>query len=97
MGCLLDLRPGNRLVAGNPLLLIYVCLDQARIDRKCLATNEPGRNAHRHHALEHPAQGIAVTETLMPRAAEHRMIGDFVLETELTKPAIGQIDLHLST
>ena len=32
--------------------------------------------AHRHHALEHSAQGIALTEALVPRTAEDRMIGD---------------------
>src|SRR5579863_448420 len=31
----------------------------------------------------------------MPGAAEHRMIGYPVLDAELTKPPIGQIDLHL--
>ena len=31
-GCLLGLRPGNRLIARHPLLLVHCCLDQARID-----------------------------------------------------------------
>src|SRR5262249_9795562 len=53
--CLLGLRPGNRLIAGRPLLLVHVCLDQARIDRKPFAANQPNRDALRHHALEHPA------------------------------------------
>ena len=76
MGCLLCLRPAHRLVAGNPLLLVHIRLDQARIDRERFAANQPGRDAHRHHALEHPAQGIALAEAFMPGTAEHRMIGD---------------------
>jgi hypothetical protein len=83
------------LVAGNPLLLVHIRLDQARIDRERFPANEPGCDAHCHHALEHPAQGIALTETFMPRTAEHRMVGDLVLDAELAKPPVRQIDLHL--
>ena len=95
MGCFLRLRPGNRLVTGHPLLLIHIRLDQARIDRECFAANKPSRDAHRHYALEHAAQGIALTKTLVPRTAEHRMIGDIVLDPELAKPPIREIHLHL--
>jgi hypothetical protein len=42
-GCLLGLRPGDRLIAGQPLLLGRVCPDQARIDRKPFAANQPSR------------------------------------------------------
>jgi hypothetical protein len=96
MRCFLTLRPGNRLVAGEPLLLVHICCDQARIDRERFAANKPSRDARRHHALEHPAQDIALTKARMPRTAEHRMIGNPVLDTELAKPSVGQIDLHLS-
>jgi len=96
MRCFLTLRPGNRLVAAEPLLLVHICLDQARINRERFATNKPSRNACRHHTLEHPAQGVALTKAIMPRTAEHRMIGYPVLDTELAKPPVGQIDLHLS-
>src|SRR4029077_2772169 len=37
-----------------------------------------------------------LAEALVPRTAEHRMIGYLVLDAELAKPPIGQIDLHLS-
>src|SRR5262249_12446094 len=53
-GCLLGL-PGDRLIAGQPLLLSRVCPDQARIDRKSLAANQPSCDALRHYAFEHPA------------------------------------------
>jgi hypothetical protein len=55
LGCHLCPRPCKRLIARNPFLPIHVRLDQARIDRERLASNQPGRNAHRHHTLEHPA------------------------------------------
>src|SRR5262249_100054 len=96
MRCFLTLRPGNRLVAGEPLLLVHVCLDQARLNHAPFATNNPGREACRDQTRQRPAQGVARTEALMPRTAEHRMIGTPFLDTELAKPPVGQIDLHLS-
>ena len=35
--------------------------------------------------IVHSAQGIALTEALVPRTAEDRMIGNFVLDAELAK------------
>jgi hypothetical protein len=64
--------------------------------RGCFAANKPGRDAHRHQALEHPAQSIALSEPFMPGSAEHRMIGDIVPDPELAEPPVCQIDLHLS-
>jgi hypothetical protein len=46
--------------------------------------------------IEHSAQGIALTEALVPRTAEDRMIGNLVLDAELAKPPVGEIDPHLS-
>ena len=54
MGCLLCLWPCKRLVAGDPLCLVHIRLDQARIDRERFTSNQPGHDAHRHHALEYP-------------------------------------------
>src|SRR4029450_13664150 len=92
-------RPHTRREAidgGEPLLLVHICCDKPRIDREPFAASKPSRDARRHHALEHPAQDIALTKALMQRTAEHRMIGNPVLDTELAKPSVGQIDLHLS-
>src|SRR5262249_36752263 len=91
----LGLRPSDRLVAGHSLLPTHVGLDQARIDRECFRTNQPGLDAHRNDALEYPAQGIAFAKALMACARKYRMIGDLVLDTELTKPPVRQIDLDL--
>ncbi len=62
-------------------MLVHIRLNQARIDRERFAANEPGRDAHRYHALEYTAQSIALAEPLVPRATEHPgMIGNlFVL------------------
>src|ERR1700747_2197625 len=96
MGGLLRLRPCNRLGAGHPLLLVYIRLDQACIDRERFAPNEPGRNAHCHYPLEDPTQSVALPEALVPRTAEYRVIGDPVLNAELAKPPVGQVDLDFS-
>jgi hypothetical protein len=53
------------------LLLIHIGLDQARIDRKCFAANQVGRDALRHHTLKNLAQGITRAKALMPGTAEH--------------------------
>src|SRR3954466_4550188 len=42
MGCFFRLRPRKWLVAGDPLRLVYIRLDQARIDRERFASNQPG-------------------------------------------------------
>ena len=83
-----------RLVASYSLLLVNISLDQARIDREA-RPDKPGRDAPRHHALEHPPQGIAVAKAFVPGAAKHRMIGNLIFDTQLAKPAIGQVHLHL--
>src|SRR6202007_3459180 len=49
-GRLLRLRPGDRLIARHPLLLIHVRLDQARIDRECFAADPPS-NTRRNASL----------------------------------------------
>src|SRR6202521_5066524 len=96
MGCLLCLWPCNRLVAGHPLLLVYIRLDQARIDRERFAPNQPGRNAHCHDSLEDPTQGVTLPEAFVPRTTEYRVIGDPVLNAELAEPPVGQVDLDFS-
>src|SRR6266704_2755207 len=91
------LRPGDWLVTWYSLLLVHIRLDQARIDRECFTADQPSRDAHRHYALKHPPQSITLSKALVPRAAEHRMIVDCVLDAEFAKPPVRQIDLRLST
>src|ERR1700722_3995250 len=52
---LLGRRPRNGLITRQPLPLAGISSDQARIDRKALATNQASRNTLRHHALKYPA------------------------------------------
>jgi hypothetical protein len=83
------------LVARSPLLLVHIRFDQARIHRKRIASDQPSCDAHRHHVLENPAQGITLTEAFMPRTAKYRMVGDTVFDTELAEPAICKVHLNL--
>ena len=83
-------------VSTHPLLLIHIRFDQARIDRERFAPNQPGRNAHCHYTLEDPTQSFALPEAFMPRTGEDRMIGDPVLNAQLTEPPVGQVDLDFS-
>src|ERR1700761_4851434 len=89
MGGLFRLGPCNRLVAGEPLHLVHIRLDQARIDRERFTSDEPRRNAHCHHTFEYPAQGIALTEAFAPSPTEHRMIRDIVFDPEFAEPPVG--------
>src|SRR6266542_3500561 len=81
---------------GQAIGWLPIRLDQARIDRERFTADQPSRDAHRHYALKHPPQSITLSKALVPRAAEHRMIGDCVLDPELAKPPVGQIDFNLS-
>src|SRR6266542_2615468 len=83
-------------IAGNALLDLPHAPLQAGIDRERFTADQPSRDAHRHYALKHPPQSITLSKALVPRAAEHRMIGDCVLDPELAKPPVGQIDFNLS-
>jgi hypothetical protein len=47
-------------------------------------------------AVSLSAQGIALSEAFVPRTAEDRMIGDPVLDAELAKPPVGQVDLDFN-
>jgi hypothetical protein len=47
--------------------------------------------------LEHPAQRIALAEPFVPRATEHRVVGNLVLDAELAEPPVRKIDLDLGT
>src|SRR6476646_6108686 len=87
MGRLFCLRPCNWLIARHSLLLVHIRLDQARINRERLAPDQSGRDAHPHHTLEDPAQGIAFTEAFLSRTAEHRVVRHLVFDTELAEPA----------
>jgi hypothetical protein len=48
------MRPGNWLIAGRPFLLVHISLDQAGVDRKSFAANQPDADALRHHTFKNP-------------------------------------------
>ena len=45
---------GNWLIAGRPFLLVHISLDQAGVDRKSFAANQPDADALRHHTFKNP-------------------------------------------
>src|SRR4029077_9068215 len=47
------------------------------------------------NGLKKPAQQVAATEAAVPVLREGRMIGHFAVETQSTKPAIRQVEVHL--
>jgi len=61
-------------------LLVGVRHDQAGIDRKPFAADQPCRNARFHDILEDTAENITVTEPLIAGARERREIRDLVLD-----------------
>jgi hypothetical protein len=71
-----------------------VGLDQAGVDGKPSPPTRPS-SMQRCNGLEQPPQQIAVAEPAMPVLREGRMIGHFAVETQSTKPAIRQVEVHL--
>ena len=61
-----------------------------------LAANQASRDASAHYALKHAPEDAAVSEALIARMRECRMIRDPVLNREPAKPAIGQVHGHLT-
>src|SRR5215510_494334 len=78
-------------------LLVGVGHDQAGIDGKAFATNQACVDARLHHALEHAAEDVAVTETLIAGTRECRVVGDLVLDAQAAEPPVRQVDLNLTT
>src|SRR6266478_3403418 len=75
---------GLRIALLDPLrardrpLLVGVRRDQARIDRKLLATDQSRRNTCLNHTLKDPAKNVVVTEPLIAGSREHRMVRNLV-------------------
>ena len=82
--------------ARDRAMLVGVGLDEARIHRKAFAADKPGHDACPDHTFKNAAENIAVAEALVARARERRMIGDPVFDAEVTKPAIGEVELDLA-
>ena len=67
-------------MARNRALLVGVSRNQACVDRKPFATDQPSRNTCLYNTLEDLAEDVAVTEALIAGPRERRMIGDLVLD-----------------
>lgn len=72
------------ILAGHAVLAIGIGLDQAGVDRKSLATDQPFRHAASNRRLEDLAQQIAVAEATVPVLREGGMVGHIPLQA---KPA----------
>src|ERR1051326_159698 len=70
-------------------------MEQAGLDGKALTTNQTLVDAALQHRLEQSPQQIAFAETAMAILRERRMIGHLAVEPEPTKPALGQVEVHL--
>src|SRR6478672_10511061 len=94
---------GLRIALLDPLrawdrpLLVGVRRDQARIDRKLLATDQSRRNTCLNDTLKDPAKNVVVTESLIAGSREHRMVRNLVFDAQAAKPAVRQIDPDLAT
>jgi hypothetical protein len=77
-----EIVPIDRLGRFRRALLVGVGPDQAGIDRKAFAADEPFRDAAPNRRLEQFAQEITVTEAAMPVLREGRVIRDVAFEPE---------------
>jgi len=77
-------------------LLIGVGDNQACIDRKAFASDQPRCNARRHNTLEYTAKNITLAEPFAAGARERRGIRDLVLNVQAAEPAIGEVHLNLT-
>jgi len=83
------------LCAGDRPLLVSVGGYQAGVHRKSLAADKPFLNTAAHHRLKDMPERIAVAKAAMAVLREGGVIRHMAVQTEPTKPAIGQIEMHL--
>src|SRR5262249_48483365 len=84
------------ILTRDRALLVGICLDQARVDRKAFATDQTGHNARIDDMFEYATNDISFAEALIARPREGRMIRDSILDTELAEPSIGEVHLHFA-
>jgi hypothetical protein len=65
----------------------------ARIDREPFALDEPRIHAHFDHRLKELSKNVTITEAAVAIDRERRVIGQLVVESEATEPAIGKVKL----
>src|SRR6187455_3633346 len=90
-----SLAPVDGLGSGYSPGSVGVCLDDAGIDRKALATDQALAHAAPQHALEDVAEGVALAKAPMTVLGEGRVIGHRSIQVEPAEPAIGQVQLNL--
>ena len=76
-------------------LLVGIGLDQAGIDRKAFAADQPLVHAAPHHRLEQVAEEIALAKAAMAVLGEGGVVRHLALQAEAAEPAVGQVQVHL--
>ena len=84
-------------MARNRALLVGVSRNQACVDRKPFATDQPSPNTCLNNTLENLAEDVAVTKAFIAGARERRMIRDLVFDAQAAEPAVCHVDLNLTT
>src|SRR5215217_1301481 len=87
-------RGRQALSSRDALLSASVRLDQAAINGKAFATDQTFRDAAAEDGLEQPPKQIALPEAPVPVLREGRVIGHPTVQPELTKPAVGEVEVH---
>src|SRR5215211_5595492 len=82
------------LSSRDALLSASVRLDQAAINGKAFATDQTFRDAAAEDGLEQAPKQIALPEAPVPVLREGRVIGHPTVQPELTKPAVGEVEVH---
>ena len=70
-------------------------LDQAGVDGKAFAADQPLGNAPLQHGLEQSPQQVAVTKAAMAVLREGRVVGHLAVEPEPAEPAVGEVQMDL--
>src|SRR5437879_13917014 len=77
-------------------VLIHTLPHTTPTDRNAFPPNQTRRDPRLDDSLEHVAENISTTKTLVAGARKCRMIRDSVLDSKLAEPAIGQVHLHFT-
>lgn len=99
--CIVAITPrtgsrGRPVDPSTPSMSDGIGLDQATIDGKALATDQPFGDAAGEHTLEQAAQEIAVAEAAVTILRKGRMVRYAALQAKPAEPAVGGTDVDLA-
>ena len=88
-------RLWRQACTSDPRALADVRPDQAGVDGKAFATDQPFVDAALQHGLEQPPQQIALPETAVRVLREGRVIRHLAFEPQTAEPAVGEVQVNL--